>query len=247
MPASKRIKNSQAMKNSGRKSKKREKKIAQKEQENHEIQENMDQQEDLEAPEDLKESNDNNSEKPPRFKFVCQKCGLCCKSENIIISIHDLERWANDNTIYRVIHMLKMVEDNGEYKIMLMKDDDGYCNLYHRDNKQCTIYDTRPLVCRSFPLMYDGDKYILKTMDCKGLNKEGMTKDQLISIREAAFDEFIAFRQMSQVLPILYGLIFNKLVEDSQNILKKMSGKEGIKDNDEENTNSGLDGEEEGK
>ncbi len=171
--------------------------------------------------------------KPPKFKFVCQVCGDCCKSEEIIISIADLQRWVANNTIFRVMHLLKITGEEGSYKIILKKDDDGYCNLYHRDNKLCTIYDTRPLICRAFPLVYDGSQYKLKTKNCKGLYQEGMTKDQLKAIRDDAFEGYIAFRQIGQILPVLYGLIFNKLIEDSQEFMQKMSESENTKDLDE--------------
>jgi len=168
--------------------------------------------------------------KPPKFRFVCQKCGTCCQSEDIIISIPDLTRWVVDNTIYRVMHLLKIIGEEGSYKIILKKDDDGYCNLYHSDNKLCTIYETRPLICRSFPLCYDGEKYKLKSKTCVGLEKDGMTKDQLKNIRDDAFEEYIAFRQINQVLPVLYGLIFTKLIEDSQEFMQKISDSENVKD-----------------
>jgi Fe-S-cluster containining protein len=169
-------------------------------------------------------------DKPPRFRFVCQKCRACCKSEDILISIPDLARWVMDNTIYRVIHLMKMTGEEGNYKIILKKDVDGYCNLYHHDNKLCTIYNTRPLICRSYPLSYDGEQYKLKSKNCPGLDQNGMTKDHLKAIRDDTFEEFIAFRQMNQVLPVLYGLIFTKLIEDSQEFMQKMSDSDNVKD-----------------
>ena len=42
-----------------------------------------------------------------------------------------------------------------------------------------------------------------------------ITKEQLKSIRDAAHDEFTSLGQTKGLLPLLYGIIFNKLVEDS--------------------------------
>ncbi len=163
------------------------------------------------------------SDEKPKFKFVCQKCGKCCETETIFISISDLERWVNDQTIYRVMHRLELQEIEGNYKLVLIHDDDGKCNLYNRDNKMCMIYDTRPVMCRSYPLGFNGQEYFVKNNKCKGLNKEDMTKQQLDTIRNHAFEEHIAHRQMDRVLPLLYSLIFNKLIKDSQAFMNKLA------------------------
>jgi Fe-S-cluster containining protein len=162
------------------------------------------------------------NKKPPKFQFVCQQCGVCCEAEKISLTISDLERWLSDNTIYRVMHMLQMVEDGGNYSIIVKKDEDGFCNLFHRDNKQCTIYETRPLTCRAYPLGFNGEHYVLRSSDCIGLGQNGITKEQLKAIREAAFDEFNELNQTKGILPLLYGIIFNKLIEDSKVFMEKI-------------------------
>ena len=166
----------------------------------------------------------------PKFMFVCQKCGKCCKDEKVQVSLHDLERWVSDNTIYRVMHLLQLVEEDGVFRVYLKKDDDGKCNLYHRDNKECTIYASRPLSCRAFPLGFNGEDYFIKSKKCIGLGKEGMTKDDLFQIRESAFEEFIGLRQIGNILPVLYGIVFNKLIADSQAFMDKLSETGDAKD-----------------
>ncbi len=170
-----------------------------------------------------KENVQKDQNKPPKFKFVCQVCGECCGTESVTITITDLARWAADKTIYRVMHLLKLTDIDGNYKIELKKDDDGKCNLFHRDDKKCTIYDTRPLFCRAFPLGYNGEQYFLKGKYCIGLGKNGMTKEQLKLIRDYAFEEFIANRQSTDVFPIIYSIIFNKLLADSQAFMEQYS------------------------
>jgi Fe-S-cluster containining protein len=165
---------------------------------------------------------------PPKFRFVCQLCGVCCESEKIPITITDIEHWVTDKTIYRVMHLLQLTEEEGVFSISLKTDDDGFCHMYHRDNKKCLIYDNRPLYCRSYPLEYDGDNYRLRSTECKGLNAEGMTKSELKSIRDSAYEHFIATQQSIGIIPVLYGIIFNKLVADSQQFMEKLSDEEGI-------------------
>ncbi len=176
---------------------------------------------------------DKKSDEKPKFKFVCQNCGKCCETETILVSISDLERWVNDQTIFRVMHKLELQEIEENYKLVLIKDDDGKCNLYHRDNKMCMIYDSRPVMCRSYPLGFNGQEYFVKNNECKGLNKEDMTKEQLDTIRNHAFEEHIAHRQMDSVFPLLYSLIFNKLIKDSQAFMNKLGDSDGeTKDTD---------------
>lgn len=172
----------------------------------------------------------------PKFRFECQQCGQCCGSETILVSIPDLERWMTDNTIYRLMHILKLEEIDGKTRIILMKDEDGKCNLYHRDNKKCTIYETRPLFCRAYPLGYNGTDYYLKTKNCIGLDKGEMTKDRLKMIREDAFEEYIATRHFDNVFPVIYGIIFNKLIADSKAFMDKIADGDEVEENGAQKT-----------
>jgi Fe-S-cluster containining protein len=188
-----------------------------------------------EAPKETKDA-EVKEQTRPKFRFECQQCGQCCDSETILVSIPDLERWMSDNTIYRLMHILKLEEIDGKQRIILIKDEDGKCNLYHRDNKSCTIYETRPLFCRAYPLGYNGTDYFVRMKDCKGLNKGEMTKDKLKMIREDAFTEYIATRQFDNVFPIIYGIIFNKLIDDSKAFMEKMADSEKAEENEAQKT-----------
>jgi len=164
-----------------------------------------------------------NNERPPKFKFECQLCGICCETETVYITISDLDHWIKDNTIYRVMHLLDIEESEGKIKIYVRKDDDGKCSLYHRDNKHCTLYESRPIACRSYPLGYNGENYYLKSKNCKGLNKGKMTKEELEKIRNEAFEEYIASQLSDRVIPMLRGIFVNKLLEQSQQFVDKLS------------------------
>ena len=177
----------------------------------------------------LKEDNQKDQEKQkPKFKFDCQLCGKCCETINVNITITDLDRWVADNTIYRVFHLLTMDDSEGGLRLVLKKDDDGFCSLYHRDNKKCTIYASRPLICQAYPLGFNGENYLLKSTDCIGLNKGKMTKEQLEKIRNHAFDEYIATRLSERVLPTLHQIFVAKLIEQSRAFMDKLA------DSDEE-------------
>jgi Fe-S-cluster containining protein len=174
-----------------------------------------------------KTKSDTGQEKrPPKFKFECQLCGKCCKNETINITLLDIDKWMADNTIYRVFHLLRFEENADNIQIFLIKDDDGYCNLFHRDNNKCTIYNERPLFCRAYPLGFDGENYLVRTKDCIGLNKGEMTKEKLETMRNFAFDEYIAKRQTDRVLPTVQRIIINTILERSQAFMEKLADAE---------------------
>ncbi|UCH88578.1 MAG: YkgJ family cysteine cluster protein [Thermoplasmata archaeon] len=167
------------------------------------------------------------SEHPPKFKFECLRTGDCCKRETVPVSLNDLQRWVKDQTIFRVVHLLQIaVVDENEVQLQLVKNDDGYCSLYHRDNKACTIHYNKPLYCKSYPLGFNGEKYIIKSKECTGLGKGKMTKDQLKELRDVAFEDFVGRRQVIEVLPILQSIFFRQLSEESQRIMDKLSPEE---------------------
>lgn len=76
-------------------------------------------------------------------KFICRKCGLCCKN---------LDR----NDIYKSLH-------NGK----------GVCKYLNLETNLCSIYENRPILCNidlSYEL-YFSDKIILE--EYYNLNNEG--------------------------------------------------------------------------
>jgi Fe-S-cluster containining protein len=192
------------------------------------------QKQNMDEAEEKKTLEDDDKQKPTKFKFICQMCGNCCVSENIYLSPTDIDRWAADNTIFRVMHLLDLEENEERIRISLRKDDDGKCSLYHRDNKRCTIYESRPIQCRAFPLGFNGENYYLKSANCKGLDKKGMNKEELEAIRNDAFDEHIAFRVSDRILPIIHRIFINKLIEQSKDFMEKLSDAEKDEDTEQD-------------
>ena len=168
------------------------------------------------------ETQDEPDKSPPKFKFECIRCGECCKIETVPVYISDLENWVKDQTIFRVLHVLDLEVSEDLTRIVLKKDEDGYCKLYHRDNKACTINYNKPLYCKSYPLGYNGDNYMVKNKECPGLKAEKMSQEDLQAMRDEAFADFIAGRQVKQVLPLLQTIFYNKLLEESQKAMERM-------------------------
>jgi Fe-S-cluster containining protein len=127
--------------------------------------------------------------------FKCTGCGVCCKnitetndegeeivSKKIPIYPEEADR-LEEIAELRGIDDLKIVEDFVipdkksqkilviRYKYMLKEGD--YCVFSDPETRKCTVYDIRPLVCRSYPISFrDVDafnKEILLDPDCPGV------------------------------------------------------------------------------
>ena len=107
--------------------------------------------------------------------------------------------------------------------LQLAKDDDGYCSLYHRDNKACTIHYNKPLFCKSYPLGYNGENYVLKSKECTGVGKGQLTKDELMQMREDAKEDHESRQMTAQVFPVLQGIFFRQLAEESKKFMEALS------------------------
>jgi len=47
------------------------------------------------------------------------------------------------------------VEKDGVYRL---RNVDGHCYFYDPGSRSCKIYDIRPIGCRIYPLIFDGEK-----------------------------------------------------------------------------------------
>ena len=163
------------------------------------------------------------SKKPPKFKFECQRTGDCCKRENVLIGFADLQKWVSDQTIFRIGHMITSKVDDDEFQLLLAKDDDGFCSLYHRDNKACTIHYNKPLFCKSYPLGFNGENYVLKSKECTGVGKGKMTKEDLKQMRDCAKEDHESRQMTALVFPVLQGIFFRQLAEESKKFMEALS------------------------
>lgn len=91
----------------------------------------------------------------------CSHCGTCCR-ESSPIFIHKDEL----NLLLRFNSGLKHeIINNEEYPEHFMFKEDLPCKFHNLETKRCKIYDTRPQVCRTYPLVLVGNedrpRYIL--------------------------------------------------------------------------------------
>ena len=162
--------------------------------------------------------------KKPKFSFNCTKCGNCCSDRGPIpIVMDDLLIWAKSEIVSSVIPHLKFIRtDYGTLDLVLARKDgtnldflsndkkktqediDPSCPFYNKESKNCLIYKNRPLSCQTYPLEYDGSKYmVVDTENCPGIGKGSNTKEELKIMRNLAKKMNEKLKEMRITMPVL--------------------------------------------
>ena len=77
----------------------------------------------------------------------CQHCGACCKVDTNILALSDIKRWKREGRE----DILKHVRIVSGYYPAGFKEEK--CPFYDETKEmKCLIEDTKPAVCRQFPL-----------------------------------------------------------------------------------------------
>ena len=96
-----------------------------------------------------------NGHKTLKLSYDCLKCpAYCCSYEKISVSKADLKRLARhfDVDVETAIERYTKIYE-GEIVLRHQKDKiyGSACMFLDLKTRQCTIYDARPAVCRSYP------------------------------------------------------------------------------------------------
>ncbi len=197
-----------------------------------------------------------NEPKKQKFTFKCTQCGKCCERGDIPVTIWDLELWAKNGVVANLLYNLTTVNQPTGLMDLVLKakpldqtknsgeetstssDSDQKspetaikCPYFNQETKNCTIYENRPLACRSFPLEYDGNHFMLSDLDCPGVGEGPMTKEELVEIRNYAKLYFNELRRTRIALPVLAQVIgaevqrglFEMLQRQSEEMMAQMS------------------------
>jgi Fe-S-cluster containining protein len=184
-----------------------------------------------ESQEEPAQKTEKKEKSPGKYVFECQKCGECCeKKDSVIVSMADLQRWSEDVTLPSLFQYLTLEVKDGDYvQISLMNaeseegESESGCVMYDKENKICNIYFSMPLYCKSFPLGYDGDKYFLKDASCPGIGKGVMSEKSLGEARKIAKDDFEARVSTALLLPVIHGLTFKFIMEQSKKHIENLT------------------------
>lgn len=174
------------------------------------------------SKEDEKESKQEEKKgKIPKFVFECQECHECC-SRVFQIYYHDVERWARDQTLARILPHLEITMDNMAIQMRLRKKEDGICQFLIED--QCALHYSKPISCESVPLGYNGTNYIITFKKCKGRKKGGpLNKEQLREIRDRAKRDYDCRLLTASTLPILQMLFIQMMQRQSDEMMNNLS------------------------
>lgn len=93
------------------------------------------------------------------MKFDCSKCpGYCCSHARIAVSSADIRRLARHFGISVAKATRRFTyryrAENIDERILRHHKDTVYasvCRLFDRKTRKCTVYESRPLVCRRYP------------------------------------------------------------------------------------------------
>jgi len=88
------------------------------------------------------------------LRFACVRCSSCCRHESgfVYLSENDLSRLANEfkmeYTAFIQMWCRWVPFDGGAERLSLREKSNFDCIFW---NAGCTVYDARPLQCRTFP------------------------------------------------------------------------------------------------
>lgn len=90
--------------------------------------------------------------------FQCARCGQCCQGEGYtIVDDQDINRIADGMGLtpekIREAFTVSDHESRPGIRIIKMIGPDNLCAFYDAESKCCTIYESRPAICRLHPMM----------------------------------------------------------------------------------------------
>jgi uncharacterized protein len=94
---------------------------------------------------------------PVRVKYSCEKCpAYCCSYPDIEVTPRDIERLAKRFGIdYRTAEVrFTKPDDKDKARLLRHRRDtvfDSVCMFLDQETRRCTVYDSRPHVCRDYP------------------------------------------------------------------------------------------------
>ena len=140
--------------------------------------------------------------------FHCKRCGKCCKNEwgdNTVSVFPGEVRAIVQATGLEWLEVAMPMEssdsdDNGEYHTFewaLQKQNNGDCKFLK--DGACTIYEARPLICRTYPMRLESGR--LELYDCDGLGYGPMLAEDVELISETLHERQI--RETGETIMLL--------------------------------------------
>lgn len=168
------------------------------------------------------------------FKCLEQKCETkaCHIRPKVLVTIGDLARWMTQGYIMNIlpdisIHMPESEKDSFYFETArkpLETDPDATaCIFYNEKANACEIRYGRPISCQTFPLEFNGEKYILSSKDCPGVGKGDVSKEALQEARDLAEKEYNERIETTMALPAVYSVMMNQMIRQSAEAMQDLS------------------------
>ena len=176
------------------------------------------------------------------MSFKCEQCGRCCSDPSLILTITHrdilrLEFFLPDIDLFKILTFYQaqgdvpslekrlmtpaIITDHGKVFLGLQKKED---NCIFLEDNSCQIYESRPLICQSFPYTFQvrGDQiywgYSTKAKEyCPAIKKEPK-KDQN-KLEHLASEILKEFEEFEQLIKIWNHLAENKLIDPTTKLL----------------------------
>ncbi len=130
--------------------------------------------------------------------FACTRCGHCCTAEpeqphTAVIFPDEIRAidGAWDDIARPMPYGLNEDGTGTTLEWALQVDENGDC-VFYDETDGCTIYDSRPLICQSYPFQVDPDDGTLTTGTCQGLGEpidETTATEIATTLKERAIKE----------------------------------------------------------
>jgi len=97
------------------------------------------------------------------------------------------------------------------------------CIFYNEEANACEIRYGRPISCQTFPLEFNGEKYVLSSKDCPGVGEGEVSKEVLQEARNLAEQEFNERRETAIALPAIYSVLMSQMIRQSAEAMQNLS------------------------
>ena len=125
------------------------------------------------------------------FRPYCKKCkGLCCKVPYVaFLTPRDIER------ISKKTLCLNFYLKWGSFYFMRIKN--NKCIFYDEINQSCSIYDVRPLDCRSYPLLcrYNDNRKLTWRIDFNCPVANFLPSSRIIQMKKVVLTELQSLKE----------------------------------------------------
>jgi Fe-S-cluster containining protein len=168
------------------------------------------------------------------FKCLEQKCDTkaCHIRPQILVTFGDFARWMNQGFVMNIlpgigIHMPVSEHDSFYFETLrkpLESDPETTsCIFYNEQANACEIRYGRPISCQTYPLEFNGEKFVLSSKDCPGVGEGEVTKEALQEARNLAEKEFNERKETTVALPAIYSVLMNQMLKQSAEAMQNLS------------------------